>query len=380
MGTVTIAGACSHLAQSSGASLVSGFPAVLGQRSLTIGLRFLGLRFGFAPWRSGSGWASRLALGAMALPITVEWCAALAADSGLDRTPLIITGGLLRQPWVVEDRKEMDGQPFLSVGVNNYKLAMLVAGRVNDPAPRGRILSHLGVLQRIEAARDACIQAAVAELDEAELQAANADQPDRGVAHAVLDRLDAAGALVPPRSRKTARALHHTGRWFQIPSKFVVSVRLASSPERTGVFTVLKSPKGESAWIEATPTALTTLADEASFVLTREASVEATPPRRQRLRQDSLERKAQPRVRKVVWREQRQAWIAQAWTGEKHEFRTFGLQEEPEAKALAQERALQWAAVNHQPKERAKKRRKAGKNSNAPKRRRAAPSSGADTR
>ena len=118
----------------------------------------------------------------MALPITVDWCAASVA---CPEQAIIIGGGFLKKPLLVDDLKAAEGQPFLSVGVNNYKLALLVAGRVNDPAPRGRILSHLGVLQRIEAARDASIQAAAAEIEEAELRAACADQPARAIAQTV---------------------------------------------------------------------------------------------------------------------------------------------------------------------------------------------------
>ena len=94
------------------------------------------LRFGLAPWRSGSGLASRLAIGAMAAPIAVQWCAASAAASAAHpEKTLIISGGFLRKPWMVETGKEVDGQPFFPVGVNNYKLALFVAGRVNDPPP-----------------------------------------------------------------------------------------------------------------------------------------------------------------------------------------------------------------------------------------------------
>ena len=338
------------------------------------------LRFGFAHWRSGSGWASRLALGAMALPVTVDWTAASVENSaagpalvensaaGRKTGHLIIRGGFLQRPWVVHDCREEDGQPFLSVAVNNYSLALLVAGRVNDPAPRGRILSRLGVLQRIESARDASIEAFASDLEKAELRMPGGDEESS--ARSTLARLQHGAAGDPGKSpslkrARSARALHNTGRWLQIPSKFEVRVRLASSPETAGVFTVLKSPKGQSAWIQATPTALGTLVEEAECVLNREPSVEATPPRRQRLRETRVaeEEEKKPRIRKVVWREKRQAWIAQAWTGEKHEYATFGLEEEPGAMDLAKDRAWKWVEANHQPKERSGKRRQAGKKS-----------------
>ena len=300
--------------------------------------------------------------------IDVRWLAPVQTTAADRETRLQISGGFCKSPWLVNeaDLRVVEGRPFIRAAVNNYQLAMLLAGRVNDPAPRGRVLARLGVLQRLWEARDAGLVAKINEVKRTLAAEAEPkkDSDAKGSAN-TLERLGMTG------SGRSKRRRDRIGTYMMLlPKTFDVSVRLTAPCSSSGsgsgagsgshrdpeIFTVLPGTSRECAWIEATPAALNVLLREMTFVLTEDRPLEAaTPPRRQRssalLRQNSGEKVR--RKAGAYWNKARHAFLATAFNGEKMIYKTFPVDEKEkarveQAKAQAKQAAMDWVKENQE--------------------------------
>lgn len=263
----------------------------------------------------------------------------------------IIEGGGLRAPWLPPTIC-LGGRRFMQFAVNNYNLALLLAGKVNHGGER--LLSRLGVLDRILAARN--------QMQAEAFKALRQDLEET--------QLESSGLAAKPISQRTLqrRALHHLPEWDLLPQVYVVEARLAHRPMEPLRCHVLKGKVTESLWMNVDMSSMQALQNEMSFVLRRRSEAEpgdesqgdpVTPPRRRNssksgrsspsLGSSTSPSQQSPKQYKAAacgWREKTKCFVARVWNGHRLVYKTFrGTAEIP--KEEARRVALEWVASAH---------------------------------
>ena len=291
----------------------------------------------------------------------------MTACANMPQENVVIDGGFLTMPWM-PDIKYLDGEMFTPVSTSNSGLARFLAGRVSMPGNKDRVLSKLGILERLRLARNFTLQSHANQLSE-ELEAMGEE---------------AVGGSIATRGRKkdVRKALEHRPEWHMLSEAYQIEARLAHSSTAPLRCKVLKGRANDPVWIQLTADILDALRTEMDFVLHRasEDVADMTPPRRKRSREalgsasasssahtaSSPPSSSTPPQQKhcgpaVTFLKGRRVFLARVWmNGRIHYHSTpvkeaFGLELQRAQKDLALKVAWEWARAHHQKKPRAKK-------------------------
>ena len=289
--------------------------------------------------------------------------------SGPGSESVVIRGGFLPEgkPWLPPRFAIINNDVFIPVGPNEYKMGVLLCGKVNmlgaRGAPGGRILSRIRMLTRLPEERNKAAQDFLTAALEAEAAHQQEEQDENAakVQKALQKCYKGARGAKPPGLRNKKMALSRTAAWNLVPEVFEVSVPRANPAWPSARFSVLKGDARSKAWVRVTGdhSALELLMDEAVYVFNRPPEAQ-TPPRRTRGGSPgspggspgTLTPTAKPKKRVLqsscYFVKARKAWVVRIHVQGQNKYRTFPVGEGVNYEA-AFKQAQRWKTAHDEP-------------------------------